>query len=347
MSIDTPNKLTGNWRSVVTDNMDPTKSGRVKISIESLGLNNMWAEPAIQIGGSAIHGSYAIPRIGDKIFVFFDGNNINHPIYFATSPSQRDIPPAFDGQTDGLIAARNASALTTPTWVEPTVSPTAEYPYNQGIKYPGGSLLVVDESDGQTKIALYHPANSYQEYLGTGDHVARVAGIDYEIIMSNKFLYIGGSLSEIVGGSRGTTISNDSVLTIGGDSIETVIGKKTEVIAGKYALTDGDLIDIITKTLKLLWAGGGGTITCHESGISTEVDNFDLEAEKVSVKSSEIAFEVDKEFTVKTPQTIELKGMRVKLGLAPVLAVHVQGLSMCPYSGSPVTGGSMTISGSP
>jgi hypothetical protein len=345
--MSTPNKLAGNWRAIVTDNQDPVKSGRVKISIESLGLNNMWAEPAIQIGGSAIHGSYAIPRIGDKIFVFFDGNNINHPIYFATSPCQTDIPAAFNGGSDILINTRNAQALDTGAWKEPTVSATSVYPLNQGIKFPGGVLLVVDESGGQSKVAMYHPSNSYEEFLGSGTHVVRIASNDFEIIMGNKFIYIGGSVSEIVGGSVGTSIGRDNVLTVGGDDIENVLGKKTLVVAGKYAITDGDLIDIITKTLKLLWAGG--SVTCHESGVTLEVGDFELQADKIDITAPEVTFDVDKKFTVKTPLTIDLKAMQVKLGILGSFPfnVHVGTLSYDGYINNPIKGGSTTIMGSP
>jgi hypothetical protein len=323
-------RVEGNWRAVVTDNFDLTRSGRVKIDIEPLQLKNMWAEPAIQIGGSDIHGSYAVPRVGDKVFVFFDGGNINHPIYFATSPALKDIPLYFAGFEDPLITARNEGIVTTSKFSEPITNPIVEYPYSAGIKFPNGTLIVVDESFSKTKVGVYHPANSYQEWLDNGDHVGRVATNDYEIIMGDKFIYVGGSIAEVVAQNYEIEMGGNFLEQIGGNSTTEVAGNistkaggnSTEQIAGNSTI---ETVGNVTNRV-------GGNLTNQVAGNSTEQvgGNKNLTAAMINMTAAMIA----------------LRGI-VRLGMVGALPVHMMGISFCPYIGAPVTGGSVTVLGSP
>lgn len=314
--------ITGNWRAVVTDNMDPTKSGRVKIDIDSLRLRNMWAEPAIQIGGSSIHGSYVIPRVGDKVFVFFDGGSIHHPIYFAASPSQNDIPVAFNGGTDPLINTRNSNVITTPKFTEPTTNTTVEYPYGQGIKFPGGTLIIVDESGGETKLGVYHPSNSYNEIQGDGTHIARVSKDDYEIILGDKFMYVGGSIAAIVAQNFG--------IQVGGNYEEEIIGNQTVKVGGSMTeQVAGNSIEQI---------GGNKQFTVIGNFSIQTAQAFQLIAQAIQLTASSA-------ITLIAP-VLTLQGI-VRLGPVGSLPVHVFGSSYCPYIGSLVTGGSTTVFGSP
>lgn len=323
-------KLFGNYRAVVTDTADPTKSGRVKIDIPSLRLRNAWAEPALSLGGASGKGSYVIPRVGDKIFIFFDGGNIAHPIYFATSPSQNDIPVAFNGGTDSLIQNRNANSLVTPSWSEPKTNATVTYPYGQGIKFPGGTLMLVDESQGTT-IGVYHPTNSYQEMQSSGNHIVRVAGSDYEIIMGSKFMYVGGSISDLITGSRGVTVGRDDTFTVAGSSIETIIGQKTVTIGGSMAVTAAGSIAATAASMALTTAGG--TATLDSSGLEMVI--------ATAIKLTSLAS------MTFTAMDITLKAAQVKLGPVGTVPILVLGTSYCPFIGSPVTGGSATVFGSP
>ncbi len=331
------NRILGNWRALVTDNLDPTKSGRVKISIETLQLRNMWAEPAIQIGGSNIHGSYTIPRVGDKIFVFFDGGNINHPIYFAASPSQKDIPTYFAGGEDPLIKARNDRALTCSKFSEPTTNPTIEYPYGQGIKFPNGTLVVVDESSGQTKIGVYHPANSYQEWLDDGNHVGRVATDDYEIIMGNLFMYVGGNISKVVAGNYGIDIGGDFEQVVTGDSTYQTGGDLTEETAGNVTnKVGGNLTDqVVGNSVEQI----GGDKNFLVTGA------FNIQTNALAIIAQAINLMAATDINLQAA-LITLKGI-VRLGPVGSVPVHVLGSSFCPYIGSPVVGGSTTVFGSP
>ncbi len=331
-------RIYGNHRAVVTNINDTTKSGRVMIDIPALRLRNMWAEPAVAVGGSSGKGEYIIPRVGDKIFVFFDGGNVSYPIYFAMSPAQNDIPNAFSGKgTDPLIAYRNEHALVTPSWSEPTTNATVEYPYSQGIKFPGGVLLVVDESDG-SKVAMYHPSNSYEEWQGDGNHIARASGSDYEIIIGSKFIYIGGSATQYIARSSDLVIGQNETKTVGGNGTSTYVGNNTINVGGALQ-ANATSAGINAASISALFAGG--SMTADAAGISMVLTTL------LAITASALQLTANSVMSLNAGALISLVAPIVRLGMVGTVPVLVQGTSYCPYIGSPVTGGSTTVFGSP
>jgi len=354
------NKITGNWRAIVRDNLDPYKSGRVKIDIIPLGLKNMWAEPACQVGGSDVHGSYIIPRVGDKVFVFFDGNNINHPIYFATSPSQKDIPKAFSGEVDPVIKTRNSSVMVTPKFSEPTTNASVEYPYGQGVKFPGGVLLIVDESSGKSKVAMYHPIGSYEEFAGDGTHVVRVAKDDYEIIIGKKFMYVGGSMTDMIMGNVDTTVMGNVTENIVGSMTDmimgnvdtTVMGNVTENIVGNQSTTVVGALNILAATYSIASAFGyqKSDKTKSITVMTTPVETTSLVS--LSFMAPIITFTADiftfvaREVLNFVAPIVNITGDLVTIGSGPVKAqapILTALTAFCPWCGGKVGPGLPTV----
>ena len=97
----------GNYRGTVLDNTgtkkNPASKGRCKIWVPSIfpvvidgvGASDSsykdklpWAEPAMPIfgGSSDGQGMCSWPEVGATVWVFFEGGDIKHPVYFATIP---------------------------------------------------------------------------------------------------------------------------------------------------------------------------------------------------------------------------------------------------------------------
>jgi len=70
-------------RAKVVENADPLGLGRVRIMIPGfLEPESAWAGPLASSGGGAAQlGSYNIPVIGANVAVFFDGGDIDYPMY--------------------------------------------------------------------------------------------------------------------------------------------------------------------------------------------------------------------------------------------------------------------------
>jgi hypothetical protein len=95
-------RLTGFFRGVVEDNVDPLKAGRVrarihgvhtpkklKTELEGIPTNELpWAEPCmpIQEGSIGGFGSWAVPLQGSHVMLFFENGNLTQPRYFASMP---------------------------------------------------------------------------------------------------------------------------------------------------------------------------------------------------------------------------------------------------------------------
>jgi uncharacterized protein involved in type VI secretion and phage assembly len=93
------NKHFGKYRGKVENNIDPTLSGRIQVSVPSvLGKGRLsWAMPSAPYGGSGV-GFIAIPPNKANVWVEFEGGNTDHPIWsgcfwgVGEFPSQAALP---------------------------------------------------------------------------------------------------------------------------------------------------------------------------------------------------------------------------------------------------------------
>lgn len=95
-------RLTGFYRGVVEDNVDPLKAGRVRVRIFGLHTEKTvksetegipteelpWSEPClpIQEGSVTGFGMWAVPLQGSHVMLFFENGNPLQPRYFASMP---------------------------------------------------------------------------------------------------------------------------------------------------------------------------------------------------------------------------------------------------------------------
>lgn len=106
------------YMAIVEDTNDPLKLGRVRIRIPALHggtrdntfyLENSalpWAKPAILNGAGNDVGQFIIPTKGTRVFVTFEYNSRQHPIYFGgvitnvnkSTKEYNDNSEIFDGQ---------------------------------------------------------------------------------------------------------------------------------------------------------------------------------------------------------------------------------------------------------
>jgi len=83
----------GIYRGEVLDNVDSTKTGKLKIEV--LGIFTdiekeylPWAVPALPIfcGAGSGAGSFGVPAIGSWVWCFFEQGDHQQPVYFAEAP---------------------------------------------------------------------------------------------------------------------------------------------------------------------------------------------------------------------------------------------------------------------
>lgn len=92
-------KFSGIFRAQVLDTSDPMSGGRVRVRVwpmmEDIDEEVLpWAAPAFSLfeGGESGHGAWTVPAVDSHVFVFFEGGDIFHPVYFASAPAKDHHP---------------------------------------------------------------------------------------------------------------------------------------------------------------------------------------------------------------------------------------------------------------
>ena len=102
----------GKYRSLVVDNADPEKLGRLRLRIPSVLGGEVvtgWALPCAPYGGDINQGMLFIPEIGAGVWAEFEEGDLEFPIWvgtFGSKPggdSEAPHPNAADSSDDGDV----------------------------------------------------------------------------------------------------------------------------------------------------------------------------------------------------------------------------------------------------
>lgn len=122
----------GKYRGFVTDNRDPQKRGRLRLTIPSVlgDQESDWALPCLPFGGGTGYGFFAVPEVGAQMWVEFEEGDIHRPIWTGTFWQQKsDVP-------------KDASKG------EPTT---------RLIRTPSGHVFQFDDEQGEEQFRIHHP----------------------------------------------------------------------------------------------------------------------------------------------------------------------------------------------
>ena len=158
---ETPNfKFDGFYRGKVVDNNDPKQAGRIKIEVFGVfdGLNAdhlPWAVMADPLmGGLGDNGSIFVPNMDSHVFLFFEGGDHRHPVYFAGAPAIQD------GEPDAPSESREEG----------------EYPNNKVFKTKAGITIEMDDSENSVRFKVKHPSGTNFEVDNDGDYTIEISG---------------------------------------------------------------------------------------------------------------------------------------------------------------------------
>lgn len=103
------NRFFGKYAGIVTDTDDPRAVGRLRARIpEVLGEDVVsgWAMPSTPAGGGANRGFFALPDVGDTVWIEFEGGDPGRPIWAGTFWGA----PSSTGGQDDLGTASGSEA---------------------------------------------------------------------------------------------------------------------------------------------------------------------------------------------------------------------------------------------
>lgn len=133
----------GKYRSIVVDNQDPAKLGRLKLRVPSVlgaDVTTGWAMPCTPYGGKTSQGVLFIPDVGAGVWTEFEEGDLEFPIWVGTYWSQ----PNGDSELPKPNKAKDGteeSAIQDP--------PTAKI-----IKTAKGHTLQFEDADGAEMVLI-------------------------------------------------------------------------------------------------------------------------------------------------------------------------------------------------
>ncbi len=167
----------------VIDNNDPKRWGRLRIRVEQVfeGISDEhlpWAIVSLAHpgGGSANHGKFAVPEIGAKVLVEFQGGSPLHPMWKGY----------FIDETTKLPEAE------------------VNYPNRDVTLWPDGSLIILDKT---SKDIFVRNQGDLHFYV-TGDAWIKTDGNVTEHVKGNRTTFVDGNDTLVVGGNAQKFASN-------------------------------------------------------------------------------------------------------------------------------------------
>lgn len=94
---------------IVSDNRDPERLGRVKVTFSTRGIPDQshWARIATLMAGPN-RGSFFLPEVGDEVLVAFDHGDLRQPYVIGALWNGKDLPP--ENNSDGLNSIRKITS---------------------------------------------------------------------------------------------------------------------------------------------------------------------------------------------------------------------------------------------
>ena len=98
----------GKYRAKVVDIKDPEKRGRIKVMCPKvLGVaKSAWCEPCIPVAYD-FGGDFALPKLGEFVWVEFESGNANKPVYTGGLWSTEKSPSQTYNEKERLITWGN------------------------------------------------------------------------------------------------------------------------------------------------------------------------------------------------------------------------------------------------
>lgn len=170
-------------------------------------------------------GLFSIPRVGSRVWVFFENGNPNRPVYFATSYSKEDW---------GIIADDENYPSVTENVYESEDKPDG-YKNKLAISQRGGIIEIIN-TDNKESIQISHYNGSFKIWTNGGTK-EYVEGAERKLVSGSSFKTIKNSDNEVIEEDKNTSVIKNVNLTIG-ENFDILVEKDINInINGKANIT--------------------------------------------------------------------------------------------------------------
>lgn len=200
---------------VVVDNNDPDKHQRIRIAIpgklESSNVSDLpWVAPRhlSPFGVGDNYGVLRIPRIGSRVYVQFDGDDLSHGSYdMDVVRSTLSLPPEL----------------------------ADNYPNRYGFVNPLGDVFYVDLTSGD---AFFRRASGTGFTIDMEGSVSLVVAKDFtQVVKGNYNLSVEGNYTASVEGTMTTQVGGEVAEQLGANRITQIRGNENHAVDGSITTT--------------------------------------------------------------------------------------------------------------
>lgn len=188
---------------IVTDNADPEKLGRVKLTFpwRDADDESYWARVATPMAGAGM-GTYFLPEVDDEVLVAFEDGDIHYPYVVGSLWNGVDTPP--EENTDGandvrVVRSRSGHELRLDDAAGGGVTVSTD----------GGHRVVLSDEGGAESVAITH-ANGSEIRIDADGAIAVTGGTSVTVEATELTLK----------GSASVTIESGGILTLNGATIQ-------------------------------------------------------------------------------------------------------------------------------
>jgi hypothetical protein len=186
--------------------------------------------PGIPVALPSITEGFADPRTGAELSSAPRQPGASRGVRYPARLNESTLSRLARNQNiSGTIVPAKKSEVATVSvagggsWTEPATKYAAVYPYNRVMETESGHVLEFDDTPGAERIHIYHRSGTFQEMHPDGSMVTHIDKDAYEIVISDKNVYVKGSLN----------ITADQDITLkAGTSVTIEAGTDVKIKAG-------------------------------------------------------------------------------------------------------------------
>lgn len=149
-------------------------------------------------GAPKVPSSLTITSGGEKVSISEGNatrypNRLNEPTLSRLARNEKISDTAIQFKKDSVF--KSIPIAGGGTYNEPPTPYAAKYPYNRVMETESGHILEFDDTPGAERVHIYHRSGTFDEIHPDGTKVTRIHADAYEIVLSDKHVYINGDLN--------------------------------------------------------------------------------------------------------------------------------------------------------
>lgn len=237
------------YKNKVKAGDDLNKTGHKPVN--SIDKEDAYSEDySVESYSKSPKGLFSIPKVGSKVWCFFEAGDLQKPVYFATHYNETDWNDINKSSGDYPENYENYTSRESPQYDE-------TYKNKLVLSQRGGTVEITN-TDSKEKISISQYNGSFK--IWTNDKTKEyVVNDDYKLVENDKYLTVNNDNKE--------TVKNNKTLVVENNNNETVEQNKTTDVGSSYTITVNDSYSLTVSENNISIKANSGNITLDADNI--------------------------------------------------------------------------------